>query len=142
MATGLKSGHLQLGAQSIKVRIVPGLYKRRKLYGDANFNKNEIRLAGDMSDTVAVDTFLHEITHFLLAGCPISSKDDEYIAGVMGRGLASLFRDNPEWMGMIAKIFWEDKKCQQKSTHNHNQIEPPRPVLYCKPRGRLRPRRT
>ncbi|KPL13123.1 hypothetical protein AMJ85_00250 [candidate division BRC1 bacterium SM23_51] len=138
----LKSGTIELGAQSIEVRVVPGLFKRRRLYGEAHFNKDLILLAGDMTSASAVDTLLHEITHFMLAGAPISSKDEEYIAGAFGRGLASLFRDNPEWIMAILEVFREEKKCQVKSTCKQTAAGVQVPKLWCKPKGRLRPRRT
>ena len=138
----LKSGTIQLGAQPIDVRVVSGLYKRRKLYGEARFDKDTILLARDITSAAAVDTLLHEITHFMLVGAPISSKDEEYIAGAFGRGLASLFRDNPEWIMAILEVFREEKKCRVKSTRKQVGSKARTPKLWCKPKGRLRPRRT
>ncbi len=138
----LKSGYIQLGAQRVEVQVVRGLYKRLKLYGDADFSKNRIRLARDVNATLAVDTLFHEITHFWLVGSPISDEDDEYIAGALGRGLASLFRDNPKWVSAISKIFREEAKCRQKSTYKQVQTEAKVLRLTCRPKGRLRPRRT
>ncbi len=138
----LKSGYIQLGAQRVGVRVVSGLYKRKKLYGDANFNKNEIRIAGDTEGTLAIDTLFHEIVHFLLLGNSIPGREEEYIANALGRGLASLLRDNPEWIRTMLRIFREEAKCQPKSTHKQVQTEAKVLRLSCKPKGRLRPRQT
>jgi hypothetical protein len=137
----LKSGFLQLGAQQVKVHVVRKLYARETIYGEAKTSENIIRLAGDVAATQAVDTLLHEIGHFLLAGNPLTDKDEEYIVGALGRGLASLFRDNPEWIESILKIFREEaNRCQPKSTHKQTKA-----VTRTNPRARRRssrPRRT
>jgi hypothetical protein len=121
MAQKLKSGHIQLGAQRVEVRIEPKMHERERLYGEVRAHMNVIRLAGDVVATQAVDTLFHEIGHFLFTGSSFSDDDCERIAEVLGPGLASLFRDNPEWISTVSKIFRGEAKCQSNSTRNRKQ---------------------
>jgi hypothetical protein len=121
MARKLKSGHVQLGAQRVRVHVIHNLRERENIYGDVTAAKNVIRLAGDVAATQAVNALLHEVVHFLLEESTILGKEHENIACTLGRGLTGLFRDNPEWITAIQTIFRGEAKCPRKSTHKRKQ---------------------
>ena len=76
------SDYIQIGAQKVGVEIVKTRRDDDFTFGESDPHAGKMSLYADLSPANAVDTVLHEVTHFLMCGLPISKKDDEYLANV------------------------------------------------------------
>jgi hypothetical protein len=76
-------------------------------FGECSFTQQVIRINGTMPAHRVATTFLHEVTHAVLAhfGVHDEKQDDEDIATMIGTGLTMVWRDNPDvlkwWSSLI-----------------------------------------
>lgn len=66
--------------------------------GEMDVSSCSISVCQGMTDTMTVETMLHEVVHFFLSGLPLSDEQEEIVANVLGARLTLCLRDNPEWI--------------------------------------------
>ena len=78
------------------------------IYGEADLRRQVIRIRTGLSDSMSLETLMHEIAHCVLdlsgvSSCYGAGKDevDEAVAQAVGTGLAQVLIDNPGIWGFF-----------------------------------------
>lgn len=75
---------------------------------NAYLSRQQERLAlyDKMPDSLVAEVVLHEIVHGIMGGrgpAWVTDAQEEELTELLGRGLAQVFRDNPEWIKWLLK---------------------------------------
>jgi hypothetical protein len=81
-------------------------------YGSCHTEEREIRIRNDLNGQQCLDTFLHEINHYISEKCNIELT--EHQVHMLGMSWASIFQSNPELLGFIAERTSEEDERRTK----------------------------
>lgn len=78
---------------------------REDLYGQCDRGRGIIRICFEHDARSVGNTVLHEFMHAIYYEWSLADDDrEERIITTMANGLATVWRDNPDWMNWIGKI--------------------------------------
>ena len=82
-------------------------------YGQTLFEEQEIQLRNEMRGMQCLDTFIHEVTHYISDKCNLELS--EHQVHLLGMAWANIFYANPELLGFIAeRMTEEDERRESK----------------------------
>lgn len=77
--------------------------------GAMDWDKQELQFWQALTPSQKVEITLHEVVHVLLRGLVLEEREEEQIAGTVGKGLAEFIKDNPKWVRCFLQVFKEEQ---------------------------------
>lgn len=78
--------------------------------GAMDWDNQELQFWRGLTSSQRVEIALHEIVHVLLRGLVLEEREEEQIAGTIGKGLAEFIKDNPKWVKCFLQVFKEEQE--------------------------------
>lgn len=103
--------YLNAGWRHFTIMFIPDLHAQDgdRAYGEVNFDLGYINLDPNVGYDLAVETFLHELTHIVLefTGCGaevVESIENEDLTTRVSRGMLMLMNLNPKLFALILNV--------------------------------------
>jgi len=96
---------IKIMGQTYEIKFIEPDYFRDK-WGEIKYNDSEINIANDLIGHTKTRVILHELMHGIMQHCGFeyiekAELNEEYLAEIFARGLASIISDNPNFMDII-----------------------------------------
>jgi len=96
---------VKIGPHRFRVVVIPySILEGAGADGACGPRRNVIAIDGGCPPSQLADTFLHELTHALLASVKLEDDVEEAVALALGPGLLQFMQDNPELVRALAKV--------------------------------------
>lgn len=115
---------IRVGAHDYEIEVMPPEWARSKdevtAFGEYSEFEQKIRVRSDVKTaSMAREILLHEIVHVFLNPLCIKAREEEVLAQVIGLGLVSMFKDNPDLI-----VWLMEKKINECSCNGSCQCGP------------------
>lgn len=96
---------VKIGPHTVRIVVVPdGILGDAERSGHASLERGIIALDNECTFTQMADTLLHEcVGHGVMASAGLEDEVEERVALVIGPGLLSFLRDNPELVKWVTQ---------------------------------------